>query len=273
MKIDLTGQEKEALDFAFYSHLFRLSDDIKRREVLTFLQGSKNGADLGCGTGWFTACLAKSRFKVTAIDLSEKSLKTSNFLFKKENLKIPLLKSSVTKLPFPTSSLDFAILFEVLEHIPQPELALLEINRCIKNNGKLCLSIPNGWTFGLIYDRVLLRLFLKPYEKGNDNSVFSYSNTVFSAFKKIGITGDYEGYGHINQFSIFSIKRLISSAGFKILKIRNLEFLTPYYLTLMHGLLKQDRRCAGFFEKLDQKFVRYIPHFLAANWLFLCQKI
>lgn len=273
MRKKLTKKEKEILDFSFYPYRYRLSEELKRKEILAFLRGEKRGADLGCGSGWLSVCLAKEGLKVIPIDISDASLKSAQFLFEKEKLKLKPLKGSILDLPFPKNSFDFVVLCEVLEHVPRPGKALKEINRCLKKGGKFCLSIPNSWTFGLIYDRFLLRLFTTSSKQGGGtNAIFGGGRNWAKALKKIGITSSMEGYGHINQFSPFSIKKLLGSSGFKIVKFRSLEFFSPYLLTFFSGLLRIDRRKLRIFEEIDQKLVKILPLFLASNWLILCQK-
>jgi len=76
----------------------------------------------------------------------------------------------------------------------------------------------------------------------------------------------------VNQFSIFSIKKLLKASGFEVIKVQNLEIFLPYLFTLFTGLLKIERRKLRVFEKIDQWLVRLTPSFLASNWLILCQK-
>ncbi len=47
-------------------------------------------------------------------------------------------------LPFPDSEFDVAVLSEVLEHLPYPELTLGEISRILRPGGVLIGSVPNG---------------------------------------------------------------------------------------------------------------------------------
>lgn len=42
-------------------------------------------------------------------------------------------------------SYDSAICFEVLEHVPNPFIAISEINRILKNEGLLIISVPHMW--------------------------------------------------------------------------------------------------------------------------------
>lgn len=45
-------------------------------------------------------------------------------------------------LPFPNDEFDTIILSDVLEHIPNPEKLWLEMNRILKQNGKILMNVP-----------------------------------------------------------------------------------------------------------------------------------
>ena len=47
-----------------------------------------------------------------------------------------------TTLPFPNNTFDSAIAIEVLEHVPNVEQILLELNRVLKPNGKILITTP-----------------------------------------------------------------------------------------------------------------------------------
>ena len=48
-------------------------------------------------------------------------------------------------LPFPNSNFDSVVSFEVLEHVPDPKKSLLELNRVLKKDGFLLVSVPFVW--------------------------------------------------------------------------------------------------------------------------------
>lgn len=48
-------------------------------------------------------------------------------------------------LPFLSNSTDTAISYQVLEHIPEPGLFLLEVFRVLKTGGKIILTVPFMW--------------------------------------------------------------------------------------------------------------------------------
>lgn len=51
----------------------------------------------------------------------------------------------ITSIPVDDSSIDVIILTEVLEHLPEPLLALQELNRILKKGGYLYITVPQGW--------------------------------------------------------------------------------------------------------------------------------
>ena len=48
-------------------------------------------------------------------------------------------------LPFPSSDFDSIVTNQVLEHVFNPDSFMKELNRVLKNNGKLLLTVPFVW--------------------------------------------------------------------------------------------------------------------------------
>jgi SAM-dependent methyltransferase len=93
--------------------------------------------DIGCGCGWSSFEFAKSGYKTTGIDLNAKAFEP----FPTEGL--TLLESSALDLPFPNDSFDIVASYQCIEHIPQPQTALLEMVRVCKPGGVICIVSPN----------------------------------------------------------------------------------------------------------------------------------
>ena len=55
----------------------------------------------------------------------------------------PFVEASATNMPFPDNSFDALWTFRVLEHIPNPERALLEMRRVVKSGGYILLDVAN----------------------------------------------------------------------------------------------------------------------------------
>lgn len=55
----------------------------------------------------------------------------------------PFIEASATNMPFPDNTFDALWSFRVLEHIPNPERALLEMRRVVKPGGYILLHVAN----------------------------------------------------------------------------------------------------------------------------------
>lgn len=108
--------------------------------------------DLGCGEGRHViAAYLEADIDAIGIDLSLSDLKITQERFtpfedKNNTDKLfALASASALQLPFADNSFDKVICSEVLEHIPDYEGALAEIERILKPGGLFCASVPRFW--------------------------------------------------------------------------------------------------------------------------------
>jgi len=108
--------------------------------------------DLGCGEGRHViSAYLEEEVTSIGVDLCLDDLKTTAEKFEpfaeEENSEksFNLTCASALQLPFPDNSFDKVICSEVLEHIPDYEGALKEINRVLKPGGLFCASVPRFW--------------------------------------------------------------------------------------------------------------------------------
>ena len=110
--------------------------------------------DIGCGSGRHT-CAAYQHHDVIAIgadlnfnDLIEarNRLKLHDHLGEHGGGVWGLSMADVTSLPFKDDYFDLVICSEVLEHIPNYQLAICEIVRVLKSDCNLVVSVPRYWT-------------------------------------------------------------------------------------------------------------------------------
>lgn len=73
---------------------------------------------------------------VTGIDISEKQLERHRFLDEK-------ILGDLQRYDFPPDSFDAIICWDVLEHLPQPKLALEKFATAVKPGGIVILKLPN----------------------------------------------------------------------------------------------------------------------------------
>jgi len=124
-------------NFELRAIMDRLGPSIDRPKLL----------DVGSGRGRFTAKLRSLGFDVVGIDPVPAVVQSARELYPDVNFQL----ASATSLPFPDHSFDLAICVETLEHIPDTQLAIQEINRVLKPGGKLIIIDKNIRSFHHLY--------------------------------------------------------------------------------------------------------------------------
>lgn len=102
-----------------------------------------SGIDIGCGEGYNTRLLALRGASVKAVDISEIFIQKAIDAEKHHPLGIEYLVASATELPIENAYFDFATSFMCLMDIPDPEKALQEVYRVLKQNGFFQFSITH----------------------------------------------------------------------------------------------------------------------------------
>jgi ubiquinone/menaquinone biosynthesis C-methylase UbiE len=92
---------------------------------------------VGCGAG---ADLSVVSGGVVAFDLSTSAVQRA----KDSSPLAKFLVADACDLPFTHASFDVVICSEVLEHLPDPELAVIEFDRVLKTGGALILTVQGG---------------------------------------------------------------------------------------------------------------------------------
>jgi SAM-dependent methyltransferase len=106
------------------------------------LQG-KDAIELGCGTGYVSAWLARRGAKPVGIDNSPKQLETARRLQQEHNLFFPLHLGNAEATPFPDASFDLAISEYGASIWCDPYKWIPEAARLLRPGGKL-VFLKNG---------------------------------------------------------------------------------------------------------------------------------
>ncbi|MHC1737516.1 MAG: class I SAM-dependent methyltransferase [Ignavibacteriaceae bacterium] len=90
--------------------------------------------DVGCGTKPYEDLFASLEYTGLEIDTTiNRDIKKADVFY------------DGNEFPFPSSMFDSIVTNQVLEHVFNPEFFMKEINRVLKNNGKLLLTVPFVW--------------------------------------------------------------------------------------------------------------------------------
>lgn len=181
-------------------------------EFASFVRYLKQGtsiADVGCGNGrlilWLqnvTKDWPKPPYHYLGIDNSEKLLQKAKENFPHENF----IHGDQLNLPIKENSIDIIFSIRAFHHIPSRKLrleALAEMQRVLKNNGILIITVWNLWQKK--YWKELFRAILRSlYTLG----AYAPNDTFISWNKKA------KRYYH--AFLPMELNNLITNAGFEI---------------------------------------------------------
>jgi SAM-dependent methyltransferase len=153
------------------SDLRALPDDLAGRDVI----------ELGCGTAYISAWLARRGARVTGIDNSEEQLKTARALQADHDLEFPLLHGNAESVPLPNASFDLAISEYGASIWADPYRWIPEASRLLRPEGELVflvngtlwvLTVPETDDEGPAADRLLRPYFgMHRFEWPNESGV------------------------------------------------------------------------------------------------------
>lgn len=130
-----------------------LPDDLTGKRLL----------DAGSGTGWFSLGAVERGARVTSLDVGLNLLEQVG-----KKCRSGRCAGSICALPFADRTFDVVVSSEVIEHVPQPRVAVRELVRVLKPDGVLALTTPNRiWHFAIAFANLI---GARPYE-GYENWV------------------------------------------------------------------------------------------------------
>ena len=167
-----------------------INKNIGRAEEIVKRFGTKGKLlDIGCGAGFFIACLKRYGWDVTGIDISDWA---SEFARKKLGLNV--FTGTVEHGLF-DERFDVVAMYHILEHLPDPLGTLKKISETIAGDGFLVIKGPNLASFDRVWhgenwrgytDRSHLYYFTpKTYQTILESAGFSVQKTIFQHWNPI----------------------------------------------------------------------------------------
>ncbi len=120
---------EEVTDRLYFSPVFYAQYKLVPSLIQRYLHGRV--IDLGCGTMPFRSCVSDAVSVYHGLDIAPKSAA------------ITLIGDVQNLSMLADASYDSAICLEVLEHLPEPALAVAEMQRILKPGGTLIISVPH----------------------------------------------------------------------------------------------------------------------------------
>jgi len=157
--------------------------------------------DLGCGEGITLERLIKNfpGRNIHGIDIMPENIEVC------KSFQLPARLGNVCSLGVRDSSQDVVLFLEVLEHLSEPGIAIREIHRILRPGGRVLILFPN--------DRM-----------------FFFSRLITLRLKEA-----FYDPGHVRQWTIADVARLVSSEGFRPVAFK----IIPFYIWMisLHGLV------------------------------------
>lgn len=228
--------------------------------------------DVGCGTGALvTFPLAAAGYRVFGIDVDERSVRYYADRKPKEGSLIVGDVLSLRDKPL----FDVIICSEVLEHLPHPSSVVRKFRRLLRPNGRLIVTVPNGYG-AFEWEDILWNRFgffvldlIKQYYQALRLRI---RRRQFRNFFQRGLNADLSHdtvlntlnhSRHLQFFTPEGIRSLLKNSGFTIIGMRNLSFLSGKIThTLFGGFPRFARWTTGVADRLSPR--------LCSSWLFVC---
>ena len=175
------GYEDYALDQPAIQRTFQ-----KRWELMSrFIQKKKGRIlDVGCAYGFLLDLVRKEGWGTKGLDASSHAVQ-----FAQQKLKLDVEKSDLTSFSFPPNSFDVVVMWDVIEHVPNPIQTLQSTYDVLKPGGILSLITPDQ---GSLSARLMKQKWVE-YQKPDEHLYFFSKKTMDDLFRKTGFKRVWRG--------------------------------------------------------------------------------
>ena len=191
----------KGINLIAYEKYFKRMREKNYRKCVEFLRSyfpdKGKILDIGCATGWFLKDMQDEGWDVSGIEPSKTIVKYAN-----EKLGLDILNTNLENLDLPEDYFDAITMWDVLEHIPRPDMQLLKTKKMLKKNGVLVIRVPD---IKVIVPQIAILLY-------------RITLGIFKLPVKI-LFNTYEEYPHIFYFSKTTLPCLIKKIGLEVIKI------------------------------------------------------
>jgi SAM-dependent methyltransferase len=161
--------------------------------------------DVGAAAGGNSVALAAAGFDVTAVEIEPALAADASARG------VTVCVGDGTRLPLHDDAFDGALVVEVFEHVPDPELLIAELGRVVRSQGRVCVALPTAYT-----ERVFRRLHPR------------YAQNA----------------GHVRSYERAEVEGVLERNGFDVAEVRT-DNLVPAISWFFHALLRSDSDQTG----------------------------
>lgn len=130
-------------DYARAAELYLKTFRRRMRFVSRHLPAQSQVLDVGCAAGFFLRVVQDAGHHVHGVELSPAIAKEAVLALGADRVHIGTLDDGIAALGLQDGSFDLITLWDVIEHIPDPQSVLRRIRKLLKPGGKLLLETQN----------------------------------------------------------------------------------------------------------------------------------
>ena len=165
----------------------------KRIKEIKKIKFPGNLFDVGAGAGFFLKLAADEGYKTYGVELSRWAAK-----YAKDNFDLDIFPGKLNDAGFSPGAFDVVTLWHVLEHVVDPKDFLSQVSSLLKSGGLLAVEVPNIGSIAAKLSGINWEL-MAPDE-------------------------------HFFYFNQFTLEKLLTDSGFKIIKKQSYFWTTPAML-------------------------------------------
>lgn len=234
MRDDLAGE----LSYPEYLKIYRLAGLLEGKEK------NRKLLEIGCGDGVHSCHLAKLGFQVTAIDVSEESIKKAQKRAKKIKAKVKFVLADFNQAKLPSGFFDIVVFINSLHHFYFSGLKEVvdKAKRILKKGGRMFIIEPNHLHSYTNLSYLIPRFFsqhLKFVKINYLEQVITTNERSLDPFCLLRLLGDGFELVKLEFFPYNSLLAEKSSAGLRILKI--IRQIFDYFCWLLPYQFRYDR--------------------------------
>ena len=153
--------------------------------------------DVGCSTGLFLAAAGQAGWDAHGLEYSADSARVA-----RERHGLEVDQGELMSGRYAPASFDVVTMWDVIEHMPDPHAALCVVQEILKPGGKFVAKTPNA-------DGI-------------------YPRASFAVAGVAGFWGHPEPPGHLYQFSVATLSRLLIDSGFTVDRVHHQRIPIAY---------------------------------------------
>lgn len=219
-------------------------------------EGTAAHLDFGCYDGAFLSSLkGKNIARLVGMDISEEAIKKGRKIFPQ----LQIMRIGETgRLPFEDGAFSSITVLDVLEHVYEQAELLTELNRVLKNGGKLVVTVP-GWHLFSCLDAGNFKFRFPRLHRWyycRTHSREEYEHRYVS--NPEGLIGDISAKKHWHEhFSRGKLRKMLAQAGLTVIDFDGTGFFGRVIIFINILILRKFKPLQPFIRKiyaLDKKF-------------------